>query len=374
MKHSSVVGGSTVARLLACPGSVELVKLAPKQPASEFANEGNMMHDALESLLMGEPGRDPGELVGFESYGCTLDIDHATDLREALRSWEFIADKYAIDAYDCEVWADWGSVILGAGGTIDVIGTGPTHNLVLDWKMGRGVRVRAKDNKQAQFYAAGAMLDPKLRDVFNPDLPTVVAIVQPRIEDATEWVVVQPAQLRVFIETVKAAHLRSLDSKAPLETGDHCRWCPAKVTCPKKLGVVEYLPEATIAELPRLLGLADEAADWAKAVHVLGHQAAEEGAAIPGWKLVQKRATRKWTDERDAEKALRGPGYRLKVSQICERRLRTPAKIAKILQKKPLPADVVDASSSGTTLAREDDKRPAIIPVAKALADLGKRA
>ena len=373
MKHSNVVGGSTVARLIACPGSVELVKQAPKQEASEFANEGNMLHDALESLLMGEPGRDPGDLIGFESYGCTLDIDHATDLRVALRSWNQIADTYRIDDYDCEVWADWGSVIPGAGGTIDVIGTGPTHNLVLDWKMGRGVRVRAEDNKQAQFYAAGAMLDPNLSDVFNPELPTVVAIVQPRIIDATEWVIIQPQVLRTFIETVIAAHLRSQDSGAPLETGDHCRWCPAKVTCPKKLGVVESLPAATIAELPRLLDMAAEAEDWAKAVNALGHQAASEGSTIPGWKLVQKRATRKWTNEKDAEKALRGPGFRLKVSQICERRLKTPAKVAKLISKA-LPADVVNSSSSGTTLAKENDKRPAIIPVAKALSDLGKRA
>ena len=374
MKHSDVVGGSTVTRLLACPGSATLIKQVPKAPGSSFAAEGSMLHDAIESLMLSGPEPDPCEMIGFEAHGHTLDFDHAGALMQALHDWNTLADAFEIDDFDCEVYADWTPAVPGAGGSIDVIGTGPTHNMVLDWKFGRGIKVVAKNNKQGRFYAAGAMLDPQFRDMFNPDLPTVIAIVQPRVEDGTSFEVVQPQELRAFIDTVAAGVKRSTQPDAPLETGKHCRFCPAVATCPKKLGQVESLPAIDSVELGRLLGLADEVETWVKSVRTTAKAEADRGHIPAGYKLVKSRTNRKWDDEKDAEKALRGAGYRLKVAQICERRLKSPPQVEKILKPsgKKLPDGTLSTAGLGTSLVHEDDKRSAIPPIANALQELAK--
>ena len=368
--HSDIVGGSTVERVSNCPGSVALVKEAPPQPESTYAAEGSLLHDCMESLLLSGPYPDAATMLGVEGHGHTVDLDHVAALHQALEDWNLIADRFDIEDFDCEVLADWGARIPGAFGSIDVIGAGPTHNLILDWKFGAGVRVSAEDNQQLLFYAAGASLSPKLADLFNPDLPTVIAIVQPRVEDGTTYQVVQPERLRQFIETVVMAVKRAQQPNAPLNSGKWCRWCPAKTfNCSKKLGLVANTPAITTSDLSHLLDLAEEVEDWAKSVRELANSEADNGRVPDGWKLVQRRSTRKWTDETDAEAALRGPGYRMKVVQICERKLKSPPQIEKILKahNKVLPDDVVTGTASGTTLVRESDKRPALLPIAKAL-------
>lgn len=376
MKHSSIVGGSTAARRIACTGSMALEAAAPEQGSSSYADEGSMLHLAIEALVM--KGKDPDlqAMIGFEAFGQTLTFDHLEYLQDALNSWNYLADQYGIDIFDCEVEADWGPVVPGAFGSIDLLGTGPTHNLVLDWKFGAGVRVSAEGNQQGRFYAAGAMLDPTLEDLFYSKLPTVIAIVQPRVEDGTSIEIVEPHELRVFIETVAAAVKIGQGPHATLVTGPHCRWCSAKVTCPKKLGLVDALPSMNKTKLGDLLAIAEEAEDWAKTVKELAYSEAENGNVADGWKLVAKIATRKWTDEAAAEKALRGPGYGLMVRDICDRKLKTAPAVEKILKAKgkTLPDGVVSKISSGTALVKETDKRTAILPIANALKEIGKLA
>ena len=376
MKHSSIVGGSTAGRRIACTGSMALEAAAPKQESSSYADEGSMLHLAIEALVMKGVVPDLNAMIGFEAFGQTLTFDHLECLQSALNDWNTIADQYGIDIFDCEVSADWGPTVPGAFGSIDLAGTGLTHNVILDWKFGAGVRVRAESNQQGMFYAAGAMLDPTLDDLFNPELPTVIVIVQPRVEDGTSIDIVQPHELKAFIETVAAAIKIAQGPHATLVTGPHCRWCSAKVTCPKKLGLVSHLPAMDKAKLGDFMLMAEEAEDWAKAVKELAYNEANNGNVADGWKLVAKRATRKWVNAKDAEAALRGPGYRMKVADICDRVLKTAPAVEKILKAKgkALPEGYVTKESSGTTLVEVTDKRAAILPLANALKEIGKLA
>jgi len=376
MKHSSVVGGSTAERVMKCPGSMELAAAAPEQGSSSYADEGSMLHDAIEALLTSNPQCIPNDFLGFKAHGHVMDFDHVTAIGDALATWNSLADQYGIDEYDCEVYADWGATVPGAFGSIDLIGTGPTHNIILDWKFGQGVRVSAKGNSQGRFYAAGAMLDPTLDDLFNPELPTVIAIVQPRIEDGTSIDIVETQELKAFVQSVAAAVKTGQGPHAPLNTGPHCRWCPAKVTCPKKLGLVANLPTIDSAKLGEQLAQAEEAENWAKAVKLFAYNEANNGNVADGWKLVAKRATRKWIDAAAAEKALRGAGYGMQVRHICDRVLKTPPAVEKILKAKgkTLPEGTVSKESSGTALVEISDKRPAILPIANALKEIGKLA
>ena len=86
---------------------------------------------------------------------------------------------------------------------------------------------------------------------------------------------------------------------------------------------------------------------------------------VPGYKLVAKRATRQWANERGATEALRSAG--LVDSDIMS--LNTPAQVEKVCKKLDVafPTDQVVSVSSGNTLAPESDKRPAVLVLGEQL-------
>ena len=105
----------------------------------------------------------------------------------------------------------------------------------------------------------------------------------------------------------------------------------------------------------------------------LAYQMLDEGLSVPGYKLVPKRATRKWIDDEVALQALERLG--LTTEELVETTVVSPAKAEKLLkkQKLPLPATLVVSISTGNTLATEDDPRPAVVQIGKQLASaLGK--
>jgi hypothetical protein len=100
--------------------------------------------------------------------------------------------------------------------------------------------------------------------------------------------------------------------------------------------------------------------DWIKDLRALAFGMLEKNVAVPGYKLVSKRATRKWTDDSKAKEALLGMG--LKESVVVETSIMSPAQAEKALKKRfsELPEDLIKSESSGTTLAPESDPRPAV--------------
>ena len=92
---------------------------------------------------------------------------------------------------------------------------------------------------------------------------------------------------------------------------------------------------------------------------------ARAGRPVPGYKLVEKRANRKWMNETEVSLFLGS----LKVSDddIFEpRKIRTPAQMEKKLPSHyQMLTKFVTKESSGLVLVPEEDKRPAFKPDAK---------
>ena len=112
---------------------------------------------------------------------------------------------------------------------------------------------------------------------------------------------------------------------------------------------------------------------WIADLRALAFQMLEEGVAVPGYKLVPKRATRQWVNETAALDALRDLG--VKENELMETSMLSPAKAEKVLKKHKLelPRDLVVSVSTGNTLAPEEDPRPAVLQIGKQLsAALGK--
>jgi hypothetical protein len=105
---------------------------------------------------------------------------------------------------------------------------------------------------------------------------------------------------------------------------------------------------------------------WITDLRALAHQMLEADKPVPGWKLVNKRAMRQWANEDQADDILSKviPKDELYVAKMI-----SPAQAEKVLKKlgTKLPDDLVIAVSSGSTLAREDDPRPAVVQIGKQL-------
>ena len=260
-------------------------------------------------------------------------------------------------------------------GSTDLVGRIGNRAVVLDWKFGDGVVVDAEENAQLMFYAAAAMRTEELKWAFDGATEIECVIVQPPM--VKRWVTT-PERIATFErELVRAVKIASQED-APLSQGEHCRWCAAKPICPQMTGAVDRAIKQQIVNLDvdtlaQHLHTADLLEGWIKDLRALAFGLLEQGATVPGYKLVQKQARRQWTNEQAACMALLDMG--LKASVVLETSVMSPAQAEKALKKRfsELPEGLIKSESSGTTLAPVDDPRPAVqsfIGLSKALSKL----
>ncbi len=273
-------------------------------------------------------------------------------------------------------------------GTADAIivvdaGDGLVDLHVLDLKTGAGHLVVAEDNEQLAIYAGAArrwvegLGAHKVRHVTGH-------IVQPRRPDpdqgiATVWSQTR-GELSAFLDRIYAAantisKARASGVKLPVTSGEHCTFCKAATTCPALRSVVESTVQqqflsSPIVELnpppvevmsPRDLGRVLDAADtvdtWIGAVRKEAERRALSGTPIPGRKLVETVANRKWVDEVSAAHALRAAGvepYDQKIVSPAEAERRGGRGV------KPVVAELTHRPVTGVKLVPESHKAPAI--------------
>lgn len=108
-----------------------------------------------------------------------------------------------------------------------------------------------------------------------------------------------------------------------------------------------------------MLGLAD----YAKCLQDYAQQQLQQGAVIPGWKLVEGRSTRRFIDQDAAFKAMEASG--IQEAMLYERSPISLTAAEKLLGKKHF-AEVcggyIEKPKGKPTLAPESDKRPAYDP------------
>lgn len=298
----------------------------------------------------------------------TIDEHHITyKLEPALEAVEAIeATLGGFDLYELEAKTKF-TALEDAFGTVDILARAGDTCAVLDYKFGDGIQVQCKGNDQLMFYAAAAMLDPKFKDFTEGVDKFFLAIIQPLQthddvdEYYTTWTVSR-AQIEQWVEFVVRIMKDVESPDAPLKTGPHCRWCKAKHCCPEytrkpaEMQATTPIGVMSPTEIGHWLKVADDAETWVKSIRAKAHKELERGVQIPGFKLVKKRATRRYIDEDAAEEALvdvLGDGAHKKS-------LLSPAQVEKALGK-PRYREVVDSLvhkvSSGTTMAPDSDPR-----------------
>ena len=364
MKHSTVVGGSTAKRVMNCPGSVALVQLAPPSPSSVYADKGTLLHSAISEVLLGEDN-----VIGMTYEGQMLDQDM---IDQKMQPALDLLDKLDPDGamkLAIETRVGFGKFLPGAFGSCDVLGRLGSTAYIIDWKFGDGIAVDAEENEQLMYYAAAAMRTPEVAWVFDGAVAIECVIIQPPV--IRQWTTT-PARIKAFEKELKRAVKVASLPDAKLTPGDHCRFCPAKPTCPAMTGAVDRALKVKLDAVDdEMLGkYASNAVllqGWIDDLNALVQLKIKKGYKIPGWKMVAKRGTRKWADPKAAPDALKALGI-----DPIKQELVSPAQAEKLL-KKNLPDGLTVSVSSGDTLAPESDPRPAVLQIgAQLTAALGK--
>jgi hypothetical protein len=366
MSHSNIVGGSTAKRVINCPGSVALCQKVPPKPSSKYADEGTLLHNVMAELL----GQDKElrYVLGMEYNGIKLTDDLLDEkIRPAMDAINEI-DPNAQLEFAVEQTVSFGDLLPGVFGSCDLIGRIGDRAIVLDWKFGDGVAVEVEENPQLLFYTAAAIRTPALDWVFKGVKEIECIIVQP--PQVKRWVT-SFDRVRLFERELVHAVKQAERPDAALKIGEHCRWCAAKPICPLMTGAVDraaqtQIKELDAAQLGQMLERAQMLEDWISDLRALAMQVLESGNPVPGFKLVQKRATRKWADDERAKQALLA---HLPSEDVIETTVVSPAQAEKKLKKLklPLPDDLVVSVSTGNTMAPESDPRPAVLQIGQQL-------
>lgn len=236
---------------------------------------------------------------------------------------------------------------------------------IIDLKYGQGVLVDATENPQMMLYALGAL---RIFDCLYDIESVSMTIYQPRRENVSTWTI--PVQeLDDWAE-------RTLKPKAELAykgEGEHCpgawcQFCKAAVKCraraEAKLQLAKYEfaqpPLLSDAEIGDILGKLDDLTKWANEIIAYAQDAAvNHGKEWPGYKLVESRTNRKYTDEDAVIKAAHAAGY----TDIFKKSLISITEMEKLMGKKTFAevlGGLVVKPVGRPTLVLASDRRPAI--------------
>jgi hypothetical protein len=368
----SKIGPSALGRLLACPGSHKLSATKPPGASSSYAAQGTVAHALIEERLTGTAVVEPdiGDTIIEEGHEITVDEDLLDGVDQMVRFCEELkegATKVWVEARVdlAPLWG--GDPPEPIFGTADFGAYHPkTDTLyVVDYKHGR-LAVSA-ETPQTRAYGLGMVYELG----FAPT-NVVLVIVQPRGQDRDPVKIsaLTGLDLQIWaLEVLKPGVDALFGSAPPLMTGDHCRFCPAKVDCPALYELAKQAARTdfshvppdpmtfTPAELAHVLNNAEVIAQWIEAVRAEASGRIEKGVKLPGWKLVPKRAMRRWSDPKAAESFMQGS------PQAFQTKLKSPTQIEKLdkdAYEELVERGLVDASSSGTTLVSDVDPRMAI--------------
>jgi hypothetical protein len=385
---------------LGCAGSLIPNIFAPDDSGVDAAY-GTVGHMVGETWL--RSGVKPKHLIGTRHFvqagewGYLITVDEVMmDYVKRYVDWckNLPGDHYV------ETRVDFSQLtpIPNQGGTADHAACTFQRMVITDLKMGKGVRVYAKENSQALLYALGFFYE---WDWLYDFQEFVIRIAQPRLDVFEEWTV-DRAYLLAFAEYVKVRAAAAWVQNAPrTPSAESCQWCRVQGTCAAKAKVVfdmtegvfpDVTAEVTAEEMTEFRSVLDvkgapdapNAATlttleleklyaWRGTVERFFKKVSEEletrarnGVPLKMQKLVEGRSFRAWRDKNGAVRKLVALG--LKQSDLVTEEVASPAKVEDMLRAagyktKDLP-DVLESlvfrPPGKATLAPIADRRPAI--------------
>ena len=376
MADHATLSPSSAGRWMTCPGSVALVATMPDRPTyNASADAGTAEHAVLEACLtfndeaakyIGTTPKGTSTVITEEAAKAVQScLDYLMPYRRAgwrVRAEERMHVYKAFDGVDSETLF----------GTADVVGW-KDHGeaLILDYKGGR-IPVNVEDSKQLRLYALGLMASTGW--VFAQ---VKLVIFQPKAGGPSE-VILTRSELEELVPTYQSAIDEALSHDAPLKPSEEaCRWCAAAARCPEvqkqALAVAQerFMEPATLTneQVAHVLANASRIRAALEAVESFALQQMQLGVEVPGFKLVEGKAHRRWKEGSIVN--LRAMLRKLKFTaeQFSPPKLLSPAQMEKLVGR-PLVGKLAsywEQPVGEPSIVPASDKRPALNPRFKAL-------
>lgn len=346
--------------------------------SSIFADEGTLAHEIAQTMFEFRVG-----IINHDSYYSRMQSFRANELwydgmeDEVLEYVNYVFSISEKSEY-CELFSEervsYTEYVENGFGTTDnaiVIHHDSDMSIselhIIDLKFGKGIPVSAVDNSQLKLYAYGVYSKYSLQyNIQN----IVLHIGQPRLKNYSSWELT-PDELILWLEnTVKPAAEKALIGEGEFKTGDHCKFCRAKHKCRAmqnqylEMAKLEFADPNALSEdeVFEMLSKSSAMKSWLSSIEEYALNQALKGLAVKGYKLVNGRSNRKWSDEQKVESILLDSG--LEPSEVLKQEVKSVAQIETLIGKAKFKtsklAELVVKSTPAPTLVPVSDNRPAI--------------
>lgn len=346
-----------------CPPSVRLSE-GIEDKESPYAKQGTDAHALCEYKVLktlGRKAKDPTKTLEFFD----AEMDYCSDeyrnfvMEQLEKAKEYCNDPEVL----IEQRLDFHNWVPEGFGTGDCIIVADTELQIIDFKYGLGVLVDATENPQMMCYALGAL------DIFDAlyDIKTIkMTIFQPRRDNISTYSISKEDLLNWAETFLKPTAELAFKGEGDFKAGEHCTFCRAKATCRKRaehnLELAKYdfaMPDTLeTTEIAAILPTIDDLISWGNDIKEYALQQALSGTKFEGFKLVEGRSTRKYTDEDAVAFAVKDNGY-----DPYDKKLKGVTAMTSMLGKskfEEILGGLIEKPAGKPTLVPITDKRPAI--------------
>jgi hypothetical protein len=399
----ALLSASSSKQWLHCPPSVRLQEGFPNE-SSVYAEEGTFCHSVCEYKVRKYLKERVKRPQSEEFY--TEEIDQITDVY-----YEFVVGVIEeMKRNGCEPLVlveervDYSHIAPSGFGTADMLivgrdadGKGVLH--IIDFKAGAGIYVEVDHNSQLSLYALGGL---HAYGYIYPIETIRMSIVQPRLDNVNTFECSRE-ELETWGESIKPIAKMAFEGKGEQNPGEWCRFCRAKPACkacakealslcreefldldagalsedprasPDELSDLEapYQADTTtpvfkqpglipMTELAGILPTLNRISSWIEAVFAyVTSEAVNHAVPVPGYKVVEGRSKRVFTDTKAVVDTAVANGY----TDLYKQQLITLTEFEKMMGKKrfnELLGEYVAKPPGKLALVPESDPRPPV--------------
>ena len=362
-KGHAILSASSSDRWLHCPPSARLCE-SYDDKGSNYAAEGTDAHALCEFRLrqaLGMEATDPtGNLIWFNEEMSDCATGYAAYVLEQVDAAKQTCTDPVVLIEQRVNFSRW---VESGFGTADCIIIADGTLQIIDYKHGLGVLVSAEENPQMQCYALGAL---ELFDGIYDINSVRMTIYQPRRDNVSTYEISKDELYRWADEVLKPTADLAFAGDGNFLCGEWCGFCKAKHECRARADANMELarydfklpPLLTDEEVEEILVRADDLVTWAADIKEYALQQAISGKKWNGWKLVEGRSNRRYTNETVVAGVVTDAGF-----DPYEHKVLGVTAMQKLLGKSrfdELLATYIEKPQGKPTLVPESDKRPAL--------------
>ena len=398
----ALLSASSSKQWLHCPPSARLQEQFPNE-SSVYAAEGTFAHEVCEYKVRKYLKERVKRPQSDEYY--TEEIDHITDIYAefVIGVIEEMKQNGCEPLVMVEEKVDYSHIAPSGFGTADMLIIGRDENgkgllHIADFKTGQGVFVDADHNSQMMLYALGGLA--AYGYIYDIEIVRM-SIIQPRLDNISTFECTRE-ELEYWGESIRETAKLAYEGKGEQKAGDWCRFCRAKPVCeacknealslcreefldleegalsedmgtssdkdsdsPEQIGnadpVFKQPGLVPLSELAQLLPTLNRISSWIESVFsFISSEAINHGVPIPGYKVVEGRSKRVFTDTKAVVDAAVANGY----TDLYKQQLITLTEFEKMMGKKKfneLLGKFVTKPPGKLSLVPESDPREAVV-------------